>query len=69
MGRMRKKLMSGAVTSSALARAMFLTAVLGSFKTGKAHRESCSLSICSWTNSKDPEEEEVTINVMGKAEF
>lgn len=60
-----------AVTSvlpSALAGAVFLTALLGSFKTGKAHRES-SLSICCWTSSKDLGEEEVTINVMEEAEF
>lgn len=60
---------------SALAGAAFLTALLGSFKTGKAHRESCSLSICCspsiccWTSSKDSGEEEVTINVMKEAEF
>lgn len=60
---------------TALAGAAFLTPLLGSFKTGKAHKESCSLSICSslsiccWTSSKDLGEEEVTINVMEEAEF
>lgn len=55
---------------SALAGAAFLTALLSSFKTERAHRESCSLSICCWTISKDlGGEEEVTVNVMEEAEF
>lgn len=62
-GRGRKPVSVWAVTPlllPALARATLLSGCL-SLKTGKAHKECCSPSICCWTNSKNLGEEEVTI--------